>query len=117
MLLIDEAARVDDMTYMALRPTLAMADGDLWLMSTPCGKRGFFYEAWKRGGPEWRRVRVPATECPRIPEAFLTEERLVMGNRWFRQEYLCEFVDIDAHVFDADVVEKALDDKLAELKV
>ena len=29
---------------------LAVGDGDLWLMSTPCGKRGFFYEAWEHGG-------------------------------------------------------------------
>ena len=43
MLLIDEAARVPDAMYKALRPMLAVGDGDLWLMSTPYGKRGFFY--------------------------------------------------------------------------
>ncbi len=50
LLLIDEAARVEDAMYKALRPMLAVGDGDLWLMSTPCGKRGFFYEAWEHGG-------------------------------------------------------------------
>ncbi len=45
LLLIDEAARVQDAMYKALRPMLAVGDGDLWLMSTPYGKRGFFYEA------------------------------------------------------------------------
>ena len=51
MLVIDEAARVEDAMYKALRPMLAVGDGDFWLMSTPCGKRGFFYEAWAHGGP------------------------------------------------------------------
>ena len=56
MLLIDEAARVEDSMYKALRPMLAVSDGDLWLMSTPRGQQGFFYEAWEHGGAEWFRV-------------------------------------------------------------
>ena len=51
LLMIDEASRVKDAMYTALRPMLAVADGDLWLMSTPNGKQGFFYEAWEHGGP------------------------------------------------------------------
>ena len=38
LLLIDEASRVDDAMYKALRPMLAVGDGDLWLMSTPYGQ-------------------------------------------------------------------------------
>ena len=30
---------------------------------------------------EWMRVRVTATECPRIAAAFLEEERRAMGRR------------------------------------
>jgi hypothetical protein len=97
LLLVDEAARVSDDLYKTIRPgpegTPTVSSGALWLMSTPFGSRGFFWEAWQRGGPEWERVRVPAYECPRIQRAFLEEERATMGERWFRQEYLCEFVD------------------------
>jgi Terminase-like family. len=42
LLLIDEAARVPDEMYKAVRPMLAVSNGDLWLMSTPAGRRGFF---------------------------------------------------------------------------
>ena len=42
LLLVDEASRVSDELYLAVRPMLAVGDGTLWLMSTPCGKRGFF---------------------------------------------------------------------------
>jgi hypothetical protein len=40
LLIIDEAARVPDELYKALRPMLTVAHGDLWLLSTPWGKQG-----------------------------------------------------------------------------
>jgi len=115
MLLIDEAARVEDAIYLALRPILAVGNGDLWLMSTPWGKRGFFHEAWEHGGEEWFRVSVPATECPRIAKDFLEKERRAMGTAWFEQEYLCGFVDNGASVFGRDLVETALDENTEPL--
>ena len=60
-------------------------------------------------GAELARVSVPATECARIPAEFLEEERANLGMQWFRQEYLCEFVDGNAGVFSREMVEEALD--------
>jgi hypothetical protein len=114
LLVIDEAARVPDEMYKALRPMLAVAGGDLWLLSTPNGKRGFFYENWaqdaEQGDTAWERITVPATECPRIPKSFLEEERRQLGNQWFRQEYMCEFGDDDCRMFPRELVRAALDD-------
>jgi hypothetical protein len=31
-----------------------------------------------------------------------------MGDRWFRQEYLCEFEDAVSGVFDRELVEQAI---------
>jgi hypothetical protein len=115
LLLVDEAARVSDDLYMAIRPMLAVSGGELWLMSTPFGKRGFFWETWERGGKEWQRIRVTAAECPRIPAAFLREERKTLGDRWFRQEYGCEFMDAMSGVFDLDLVERAMSDRFGAL--
>ena len=86
-------------------------------MSTPCGKRGFFYETWELAGPEWLRVRVPATECPRISKEFLEEQRSAMGLESFRQEHMCEFVGSGMGVFDRDLVNEALDEGVTELVV
>jgi len=108
LMLVDAASRVSDELYLAIRPMLAVSDGTLWLMSTPFGKRGFFYDVWSKGSADWMRVRVPATECPRISKDFLEEEREAMGERWYRQEYLCEFVDSTSGVFGRDLVEKAI---------
>jgi hypothetical protein len=98
LMLIDEAARVPDELYKAVRPMLAVGNGDLWLMSTPYGKRGFFWEEWNQD-QGWTRITVPATQCPRIPKDFLEEERRTLGERWFRQEYLCEFTDVTSSLF------------------
>jgi len=116
LLLVDEAARVSDDLYRAVRPMLAVSAGRMWLMSTPWGKRGFFYEAWSQA-KEWERVHVTGYDCPRIPREFLEEEKSAMGERWFRQEYLCEFVDVESGVFDADLVERAMSDEVELLRI
>ena len=117
LLLVDEAARVPDDLYQGLRPMLGTSGGDLWLMSTPYGQRGFFYEAWANGGPEWFRVSGKATECSRISEEFLEEERREKTSDWFSQEYLCEFTTNEEMLFDRDLVEAAFDDTLGELNI
>jgi len=73
-------------------------------MSTPFGKRGFFYEVWTNGGPEWTRIKATVLECDRIPPDFIEEERKALGDRWFRQEYLCEFLATEDMLFDIDIV-------------
>jgi hypothetical protein len=109
LLLVDEAARVPEHAYKATRPMRAVNNGGLWLMSTPAGQRGFFWELWTKGGPRWTRLAIPATECPRISAEFLKEEREEMGDLWYRQEYLCEFVENGEDLLPRELVEKALD--------
>ena len=113
MLVIDEAARVsDEMYYKALRPMLSVGSGDIWMMSTPFGRRGFFYETWANDDPEWLKVRVQATDCPRISPGFLAEQRSVMTSNAFRQEHMCEFIGSGDALFDRDLVESAFDNDL-----
>lgn len=106
MLIVDEAARVKAGLRKALSPFLAVRDGCCWELSTPFGKRGFFYEHWQSDG--WEKISVPATECPRISEAFLKSEQAELGDWWFRQEYLCEFLDIQGSAFDHTAVLRSL---------
>jgi hypothetical protein len=104
LVIFDEAARVDDDLYRSVRPMLAVSRGKLIAMSTPFGKRGWWFEAWQNGGETWQRVSVPATDNPRITREFLDSEQAAIGEWWFRQEYLCEFSDAIDNVFrDADV--------------
>lgn len=99
LLIIDEAARVPDDLYRAVRPMLAVSAGRLICLSTPYGKRGFFWNAWDKGGADWARVEAPATAIPRIAPTFLEAERRGLGESWFRQEYLCSFEALEGLVY------------------
>ena len=108
LLVIDEASRVDDSLYRALRPMLAVSGGRLVAMTTPWGKRGWFHSEWTNGGDTWHRVRVSAEQCPRISATFLAEEKRSIGDWWFRQEYQVEFVDNNTQLFSFEEVTDAL---------
>jgi hypothetical protein len=110
LMLIDEASRVTDEVYRAIRPSLVVCDGDLWLMSTPNGTSGFFWEEWANGGEGWERISVAAPDCPRISARALEEERAALGEKWFRQEYLCEFVEREGAVFSRAMLDAAYRD-------
>jgi hypothetical protein len=107
LLIVDEAARVEDSLYYAVRPMLAVSGGSLMMLSTPFGKRGAFFEEWTNG-IGWERYEVPASRCPRISEAFLEEERRSLPRRVYRQEYECSFEETDDQVFSFEDVAAAI---------
>jgi hypothetical protein len=114
LLILDEAARVADELYFAVRPMLAVSGGALIMLSTPYGKRGVFYEEWT-GGHGWERYEVPASQCPRISEEFLEEERRVLPSWVFRQEYECSFEETEDQVFTTEMVEQAVTSEVTPL--
>lgn len=138
MIIVDEAARVLDETYLALRPMMTGAQTELVLMSTPFGKRGFFYRAWHYG-ENWKKIMVTprfrlngnkivqgpsekehretnrkkgilAFYSPRHDKEFLREELENLGWWWFSQEYMCEFLDNDSQLISSDDIEAAFTD-------
>ena len=111
LLAVDEAARVPDELYFTVRPMLAVSGGRLVALSTPFGTRGWWYEAWE-SDESWERYKVPASDCPRISEEFLDEERRSMGDWWFQQEYECTFLDAETQPFGREDVERAFDEEV-----
>jgi hypothetical protein len=107
LLVIDEAARVDDDLYRSVRPMLAVSGGRLIALSSAYARLGWFFEAWG-SGTDWHRVRVPAKDCPRISAEFLREEREALGPRWFAMEYECEFQDAVDALFTQDDIQAAM---------
>jgi hypothetical protein len=99
LLVIDEAARVPDDLYRAVMPMLAVSNGRLVCLSTPYGRRGYFYEAWSRGGDDWSRIEVKAERISRIGAEFLARERRTLGESWYRQEYECSFETLAGLVY------------------
>ena len=103
LVVIDEAARVAEDDYAdAIMPTLADADGDVILISTPKGKN-WFWKEWVRGqSPEHGHMRswqAPSADnpSPRIRKA-AHDARDRVPERTYQQEWLAQFVD-DGSIF------------------
>jgi hypothetical protein len=113
-LLFDEASHVPNETYEAARPVVAaVGGGRIIALSTPWGKRGWWWEAWRDTSPDaepWERYKVPATECPHILPSFLAQERRRMGSFWYDQEYGTEFLDADSSALRSEDVDRAIQD-------
>lgn len=115
LIVADEAARVPDELYEAVRPMLAVSEGQLVGMTTPKGKRGWFYNAWTDPEQEWHRVEVTGWECPRLSAEFLEQERAELGRYIFRQEYECEFADARMQMFKTSEIEAAFSNDIEPL--
>ena len=85
--------------------TVREGQGRLVALTTPAGKRGWFYEAWISDSP-WHRVKVPASMCPRISQEFLDEELRELGASRFSEEYQLEFIDPDTAAFPTDIISR-----------
>jgi phage FluMu gp28-like protein len=114
LIIIDEAARVEDELLAAVRPMLATSQGRLVALTTPAGKRGWFYETWQKGD-DWTRTRVSADQCPRISQEFLDEELRELGAQRFSEEYGLEFLDPDEAVFPSAIIEAAFTEEVRPL--
>lgn len=101
LVILDEASRVPDSLYRAVRPMLARSGGRLVALSTPFGRRGWFWEAWSEGGPGWERHTATIEDCPWADPAMVEEDRKALGPDWFGQEYLGVFLASTGGIFDA----------------
>ncbi len=114
LLIIDEASRVEDALYQSVRPMLAVSGGRIILLSTPFGKRGFFYSEFT-DGIGWQKVKITADQCPRIDRDWLERERKMIGDWWYLQEYFCEFVETNDSVFSYADIQAAISSDIKPL--
>ena len=116
LLVVDEAAAVPDMDYHGILPALIATQGEQVLLSTPRGKRGFFYEIWHRekldqNDPvsDWQRIMVRSDEVARIRPEDLGVFRATMPEQFFEQEFHCAFLDTEGSLFAYDDIQAALE--------
>jgi hypothetical protein len=55
----------------------------------------------------WRRVKMAATDCPRLSPEFLAIERAQIGQRWFQQEYETVFAELICGLFRQEDIDRA----------
>src|SRR5829696_5022349 len=107
LLVVDEAAAVQDQDYHGILPALIATQGEQVLLSTPRGKRGFFHEIWE-SDDDWQRMIIRSDEVPRIRSEDLEVFRSAMPDEFFRQEFYCEFLDAEGSLFSYEDIEAAL---------
>lgn len=56
LICVDEASRVSDDLYRAIRPMMAVSNGRLIAMSTPFGYSGWWASAWHSDDETWARL-------------------------------------------------------------
>jgi hypothetical protein len=106
LIIIYEAARCPDGMFEAVSPMRAVSGGTLLMLSTPRGRRGFFWNEWEYG-EGWERVQAKASECPRISPEFLASERKSLGEMMYRKNYENDFVMSENQCFSQESIDRA----------
>jgi hypothetical protein len=118
-LIADEAAYIDDNVWTSVTPMLMTTNGWLWLVSTPRGKEGYFYERYK--DPAFKVFHVNSEQVMKDREisafwslgqrdgalAFLESEKKRMSVKQYAQEYLGEFVEDLRRWFSDDLINRS----------
>lgn len=105
LVIVDEASRVPDDLMAAVRPILAVGGGRLIALSTPAGRRGWFFDAYTEG-LGWERIKVSCEDIPRISKEFLEDELRELGPAMYSQEYQLQFVDDNSQVFSTFLIDR-----------
>ena len=92
LLIIDDAARADLLDIVRAHWML-QPGGKVIALSTPAGRKGWFYEAHMDAEENgWDYREVTADLCHRFPLNHLDDARQDMTCAQFEAEYLCQFV-------------------------
>ena len=69
LLIADEAAWIPEEVWNSIIPALAITRGEIWLLSTPFIKSGYYYDCFNN--PAFTSFHTSSEDCPRKDEAFL----------------------------------------------
>jgi len=116
VLIVDEAARVHDTVFSLSLPFVARTGGALWILSTPRGQTGFFYNLWHDNDPQWTRVLSTLDDCPGIPESLVNMLRK-LNPHLFRQEFYCEFTPAAGRLISRERLQAAYNPALSARKL
>ena len=99
--ILDEASRIKEDSWNALRPALSDKQGRGIFISTPKGKNWFYrmFLSGKEGKENYESWHFPSNTNPYFPEAEWLEAKDNYPADWFSQEYEANFLDDIAGVF------------------
>ncbi|KKM05987.1 hypothetical protein LCGC14_1748500, partial [marine sediment metagenome] len=118
LLIADEAAHMPEECWQAIEPTLLTTAGTMILVSTPWGKKGYFYDAYISGdfktfhvnSLEVMKTREFSDSWTQIQQTKAIERINRNRERWselkFRQEYMGEFLDDLLQFFSDNLIKE-----------
>lgn len=93
LILLDEAAFAPEALFTAIMPSVAATHGAVHMISSPNGRQGRFFEAFEGDATSvWWSQRVTWEDCPRMTQEQMDIEKIALGELYWRQEFMAEFV-------------------------
>lgn len=111
IVIVDEAALVDDAVIGYVSRVLSRTNGHLWLLSTPRGQTGLFFAIWHDSSLHWHRVRATLDDAKYLDPAFIQEQKHLFPAT-FRQDFYCEFVQAPGRLLSIERIAKNVDPAL-----
>lgn len=109
LLLLDEASRIPDDVFVSALPMVG-SDGQIVALSTPWGRRGWFFDLHEDVRNGWERHRVTVHESAQYDERRIATIRSSVGSFEWSSDYECEFGDTDSQYFSSEAIRAAVDD-------
>lgn len=111
MVIVDEAAFIDDAVYYRiLLPMLATTKGTLACLSTPYGAKGFLYDAFHDELEEdFYTKQVPTYMNPKVDEDYIANQQSQLSSMDFKQEILGKFVEAADSFLEAETIDGCID--------
>lgn len=114
LLIADEAAFIPEDVWTAVTPMITMTGGYIWLLSTPHGKRGYYYNCFFDDSFTSFHISTEdvlnfenRTEKQKEDlKKHLDLEQKRMTKLQYAQEYLGEFIDELKQVFSDEIIKK-----------
>ena len=102
LLIADEAAFVPEEVWNSIIPSLAVSRGNIWLLSTPFIKEGYYYNCFK--DPTFTAFHQSSEDCPRKDQQFLDHQKEILSKANYAQMYLGEFRDEIKQFFSDELI-------------
>lgn len=110
----DEAHFIPEDVWTAVTPMLATTGGEIILLSTPFGRKGYFYRCFNDDDFTSFQISTEQVAKNRPPqmkermENFLEKEKQRMTTRQYQQEYLGKFIDELQQFFPDELIKKCM---------
>jgi hypothetical protein len=130
VLVIDEASRMPELVFEASKPTLLTTGGEIWMCSTPFGKKGYFWECFQNKNNRFKVFHISSEEViynreikagwteeiRRKSIEHLEQEKKDMSSLQYGQEYMGLFMDDLQRYYEDEWIEKVCILKRPEIK-